>query len=196
MQGIRFSSINRLRSGGTKETGSQMKVCAMYNIRFTQMNCLWLGNTKETVSQIKGVCDTRMNCLRWDMRTEMVQMNKMCVIRGKQVYNRKRVRRPITRHTITANKPCVLWANDCSYTIVSDWWKHHRRVPLFSPCAMWFSLSAQHLRSVYRASTYILKKTALHNQIKHTITQVTTHITFPHTKESNYMHTKVGETRI
>lgn len=28
------------------------------------------------------------------------------------------------------------------------------------------------------------------------ITQVTTHITFPHTKVSNYMHTKLGETRI
>ena len=40
MQGIRFSSINCLRSGGTKEMGSQMEVCAIYNIRFTQMNCL------------------------------------------------------------------------------------------------------------------------------------------------------------
>ena len=132
---------------------------------------------------------TRMNCLRWDMRTETVQMNKMCRIRGKQVCNRKHVRRPITTQTITANKSCVLWANDCWYTIVSDWWKCQQWVPLFSPCAMWFSLSAQHLRSVDRASTYILKKTALYNQIKHTITQVTTHITFPHTKVSNYMHT-------
>ena len=139
---------------------------------------------------------TRMNCLRWDMRTEMVQMNKICVIRGRQVCSRKRVRRPITTQTITTSKPCVLWANDWWYTIVSDWWKHHRRVPLFSPCAMWFCLSAQHLRSVYRASTYILKKTGLHNQIKHTITQVTTHITFPHTKVSNYMHTKLREMRI
>ena len=147
----------------------------------------------------QGVCDiqiTRMNCLRWDKRTEMVQLNKMCVIRGIQVCNRKRVRRPITTQMITANKPCVLWANDCWHTIVSGWWKHHRRVPLCSPCAMWFSLSTQHLHSVYRASTYILKKTALHNQIKHTITQVTTHITFPHTKVSNYMHTKVVEWRI
>ena len=80
-QGIRFSSINRLRWGGTKETGSQMKVCAMYSIRFTWMNCLWLGNTKEMVSQIK-VCAmydmrfTRMNCLHWDKRTETVQYNK------------------------------------------------------------------------------------------------------------------------
>ena len=201
MQGIRFISINHLRWGGTKETGSQMKVCAIYSIRFTRMNCLWLGNTKEMVSQIK-VCAmydmrfTWMNCLRWDMGTEMVQLNKMCVIRSKQVCNRKCVTRLITTHTITANKPCVLWANDCWYTIVSDWWNHHQRVPLFSPCAMRFALSAQHLRSVYRASTYILKKTTLQNQIKHTITQVTTHITFPHTKVSNYMHTKVGETRI
>ena len=81
MQGIRFSSINCLRWGGTKETGSQMKVCAIYNIRFTRMNCLWLGNTKETVSQIKvcAIYDMRftwMNCLRWDKRTEMVQYNK------------------------------------------------------------------------------------------------------------------------
>ena len=59
MQGIRFSSINCLRWGGTKETGSQMKVCVMYSIWFTRMNCLWLGNTKETVSKIKGVCDIR-----------------------------------------------------------------------------------------------------------------------------------------
>ena len=59
MQGIRFSSINYLRWGGTKETGSQMKVCAMYNILFTRMNCLWLGSTKEMASQIKGVCDIR-----------------------------------------------------------------------------------------------------------------------------------------
>ena len=201
MHGIRFSSINCLWWGGTKETGSQMEVCAIYSIRFTRMNCLWLRNTKETVSQIK-VCAiydiqfTRMNCLRWVKRTETVQLNKMCVIRGKQVCNQKCVWRPIRTQTVAANKTCVLWANDCWYTIVSDWWKHHRRVPLFSPCVMWFSLSAQHLHFVYRASTYILKKTTLHNQIKHTITQVTTHITFPHTKVSNYMHTKVGETRI
>ena len=77
--------MNRLRWGGTKETGSQMKVCAIYNIRFTQMNCLWLGNTKETVSQIK-VCViyimqfTRMNCLRWDKRTETVSQIKVCAM--------------------------------------------------------------------------------------------------------------------
>ena len=81
MKGIRFSSINCLRWGRTKETGSQMKACAIHSIRFTRMNCLWLGNTKETVSQIK-VCAiydmrfTRMNCLRWDKRTETVQYNK------------------------------------------------------------------------------------------------------------------------
>ena len=148
------------------------------------------------VCGIYGIQFTRMNCLRWAKRTEMVQLNKMFVIRGKQVCNRKCVGRPIRTQTVPINKPCVLWAKDCWYTIVSDWWKHHRRVPLFSPCAIWFSLSAHHLRSIYRASTYILKKTALHNQIKHTITQVTTHITFPHTKVSNYMHTKLGETRI
>ena len=65
---------------------------------------------------------TRMNCLCWDMRTETVQMNKMCVIGGKQVCNEKRLRRPIRTQTITANKPCVLWAIDCRYTIVRDWW--------------------------------------------------------------------------
>ena len=78
MQGIRFSSINCLRWGGTKETGSQMKVCAIYNIRFTRMNCLWLGNTKETVSQIKvcvieGIRFRRINCLRLGNRTETGQ---------------------------------------------------------------------------------------------------------------------------
>ena len=83
MQGIRFSSINCLRWGGTKETGSQMKACAIHNIRFTRMNCLWLGNTKETVSQMKvcaiyGMRFTRMNCLRWDMRTEMFKWTR-CV---------------------------------------------------------------------------------------------------------------------
>ena len=142
---------------------ARSKVCAIYGMRFT-----------------------RMNCLRWDMRTETVQMNKMYVIRGKQVCNQKRVWRPITTQMITANKPCVLWANDWWYTIVSDWWKHHRRVPLFSLCAMWFSLSAHHLRSVYRASTYILKKTTLRNQIKHTITSDYTNNIFTH--QSKQLH--------
>ena len=131
MKGKRFSSIYCLRWGGTKETGSQMKACAIHIIQFTRMNCLY-----------------------WAKRTEMVQLNKMRVIHDKQVCSRKRVGRPITTQTITANKPCVLWANDCWYTIVSDWWKHHRQVPLFSPCAMWFSLSAQHLRSVYSINIY------------------------------------------
>ena len=40
MLGIWFSSINCLRCGRTKETGSQMKVFAMYIIQFTRMNCL------------------------------------------------------------------------------------------------------------------------------------------------------------
>ena len=65
MQGIRFSSINRLRWGGTKETGNEMKVCAMYNILFTRMNYLWLGNTMEMVSQIKGVWYTGCGSLGW-----------------------------------------------------------------------------------------------------------------------------------
>ena len=65
--------------------GSQMKACAIYSIRFTGMNCVLLGNTMETV-----------------------QLNKMCVIRGKQVRNQKCVRRPIIAQTITANKPCDL----------------------------------------------------------------------------------------
>ena len=85
MQGIRFSSINCLGWGGTKEMRSQMKACAIYNIRFTRMNCVWLGNTME-----------------------MVQLNKMCVIRGKQVHNQKCVRRPIITQTIAAYKPCEL----------------------------------------------------------------------------------------
>ena len=123
--------------------------CAIHIIRVTRMNCLWLGNTKETVSQIK-VCViydirfTRMNCFRLGKRTKTVQLNKMCVIRGKQVCNRKCVGRPITTQTIPVNKPCVLWTNDCWYTIVSDWWNHHWRVPLFSPCAMWFALCTEH----------------------------------------------------
>ena len=138
MKGIRFSSMNCLRWGGTKETGSQMEACAIHSIRFT-----------------------RMNCLRWDMRTETVQLNKMCVIHGKHVCNPKCVWRPIRTHTVAANKTCVL----CDGI-------------------------------AYRTTTYILKNTALQNQIKHTITQVTTHITFPHTKVRNYMHTKLGEMRI
>ena len=40
MQGIWFSSINYLGWGGTKEMGSQMKVCVIYIIRFTRMNCV------------------------------------------------------------------------------------------------------------------------------------------------------------
>ena len=38
----------------------------------------------------------------------MVQLNKMCVIRDKQVINPKCVGRPITTQTIPANNPCVL----------------------------------------------------------------------------------------
>ena len=85
MQGIRFSSINCLGWGGTKETGSQMMACVIYSIRFIRMNCVWLGNTMETV-----------------------QLNKMCVIRGKHVLNLKCVRRPIITQMIAANKPCEL----------------------------------------------------------------------------------------
>ena len=85
MKGIRFSSINYLQWGGTKETGSQMKACAIYSIWCNGMNCVWLGNTMKTV-----------------------QLNKMCVIRGKQVRNVKCVRRPIITQMIAANKPCEL----------------------------------------------------------------------------------------
>ena len=85
MQGIWFSSMNYLRWGRTKETGSQMKACAIYIIRFTRMNCLWLGK-----------------------RTKMVQYNKMCVIRSKQVCNQKCVQRPIITQTIASNKMYVI----------------------------------------------------------------------------------------
>ena len=142
--------VQNVCDGGTKETGSQMKVCAIYNIRFTRTNCFWLGNTKETVSQIK-VCAiysmrfTQMNCLLWAKRTETVQYNKICVIRGKQVYNQKCVRRLIITQTISANKPCVLWASAWWYTIVSDWWNHHRRVPQYGPCAMSLHREQHHM---------------------------------------------------
>ena len=81
MKGIRFSSINYLRWGGTKETGSQMKVCAKYIIRFTRMNCLCLGKTKEMVSQIKvcvieGIRFRRINCLWLGNRTETGQLDQ------------------------------------------------------------------------------------------------------------------------
>ena len=76
--GIRLSEINRLKWGATKETGSQVKACAIYGIQFTRMNCLWLSNTKETVSQIKvcvieGIRFRRINYLRLGNRTEMGQ---------------------------------------------------------------------------------------------------------------------------
>ena len=50
-------------------------MCAIYGMRFTGMNCLWLGNTKETVSQIKvcvieGIRFRRINCLHLGNRTE------------------------------------------------------------------------------------------------------------------------------
>ena len=154
--------MHRLWWGGTTETGSNINVCTIYGIQFASMNYFLLGKATETVSQIKvcviyGIQFTRMNYLRWAKRTEMVQLNKMCVIHGKQVCSQKCVGRPITTQTIPVNKPCVLWANDCWYTIVNDWWNQHRWVPLFSQCAMWFAQATQHLRSVYRASTYILK---------------------------------------
>ena len=137
MQGIRFTSINCLRWGGTKETVSQIKVCAIYGMWFT-----------------------RMNYLRWDKRTEMVQLNKMCVIRGKQVCNRKCVGRPITTQMIPVNKPCVLWANDFWCTIVSDWWNHHRWVALFSLCAMWFALSTEH-QHIYLKRQHCINKLSI-----------------------------------
>ena len=61
-----------------KRNGSQMKVCAIYNIRFTRMNCLCLGKTKEMVSQIKvcvieGICFRRIKCLRLGNITETGQ---------------------------------------------------------------------------------------------------------------------------
>ena len=52
-----------------------MNVCAICSIRFTRMNYLWLGNTKETVSQIKvcvieGIRFRRINSLRLGNKTE------------------------------------------------------------------------------------------------------------------------------
>ena len=70
MKGIRFSSINCLRWGGTKETGSQMKACVIHSIRFTRMKCLWLGNTKETVSQIKVCAYAACDSLGWTVCVE------------------------------------------------------------------------------------------------------------------------------
>ena len=105
-----------------KETTSQIKVCAIYGMRFT-----------------------RMNYLLWAKRTEMVQYNKICVIRGKHVCNHKCVRRRIITQTIAANKPCVLWVNAWWYTIVSDWWNHHRRVPRYGLCAMSLHTEQQHM---------------------------------------------------
>ena len=137
MWGIRLIYTNYLRWDITTETGCQIKVCAIYGIQFTQMNCL-----------------------RWAKRTETVQHNKMCVIRGKQVCNQKCVGRPITTLTIPVNKPCVLWANGCWYTIVSDWWNHHRRVPLFSPCAMWFALSTEH-QHIYLKRQHCITKLSI-----------------------------------
>ena len=105
MRGIWFIPMNCLRWGRPTETGSQMKVCAIYSIQFTRMNCLWLGGTKETVSQKRSsewtVCiEPREH--KW------FNLTKMCVIRGKQVCNKKFVRRPIITQTIAANKTCVL----------------------------------------------------------------------------------------
>ena len=51
MQGIRFSSINCLRWGWTKEMVCQTKACAMYSIWFTRMNCLRFMN-----SSLMGYC--------------------------------------------------------------------------------------------------------------------------------------------
>ena len=68
-----------------KKRPARSMVCAMYIIRFTRMNCLWLGK-----------------------RTETVQYNKMCVIRGKQVCNQKCARRPIITQTIASSKTYVI----------------------------------------------------------------------------------------
>ena len=64
-------------------------------------------------SQIQGVCDIR-HAVHLDelfvLRDENINgsMNKMCVIRGKQVCNQKCVRRPIITQMVAANKTCVL----------------------------------------------------------------------------------------
>ena len=58
MHGIWFSSINCLRWGGTKETGSQMEVCAIYSIRFTRMNSV-IRQHKINGQPDQRVCDIR-----------------------------------------------------------------------------------------------------------------------------------------
>ena len=60
MQGIRFSSINFscVCDAMTKETGSQMKACAIYSIQFTRMNCV-IRQHNGNGSTEQDVCDTR-----------------------------------------------------------------------------------------------------------------------------------------
>ena len=57
MQGIRFSSINCLRLGGTKETGSQMEVCAMHTVHSDEL--FVIRQHKRNGRPDQGVCDIR-----------------------------------------------------------------------------------------------------------------------------------------
>ena len=57
---------------------------------------------------------------------EMVQLNKMCVIRGKHVRNQKCVRRPIITQTVAANKTYVI----CSVYTTSIGHKDAKRHPI------------------------------------------------------------------
>ena len=64
--------------------GCQMRVCAIYGMQFTRINCVLLGNTMETI-----------------------QLNNMCVIRGKQVCDQKCVRRLIITQRLLLISPVI-----------------------------------------------------------------------------------------
>ena len=99
--------------GRTKEMGSHINVCAIYDIQFAPMNCLLLGSATEMVSQIKvcviyGIRFTRTNYFWLGNTTEMVQLNKMCVIRAKQPTRMNCLRWEITTQTVNTVSSCAI----------------------------------------------------------------------------------------
>ena len=70
MQGIRSSSISGLRQGGTKETGSQMKACAIYSIRFTGWTVCDEKEQQKRAARSRCVRYTAYSSLRWTVCDE------------------------------------------------------------------------------------------------------------------------------
>ena len=116
--------------GSTNRTEHYIHLCQLnvytnpshqFNIESTSHSVTHLMTTPASAQLTWEFCQMSYRQGRWSLMPqdaslypllrntmEMVQLNKMCVIRGKQVRDQKCVRRPIITQTIAANKPCEL----------------------------------------------------------------------------------------